>query len=61
MTATKKQSLEDQIIYQMADCTIAEIEKQLAFLATNAYQSDKIVKYAQALREYLNHRIQAMG
>jgi hypothetical protein len=60
MTATKQHTLEDTIVYQMADCTITEVAKQLQFCATEAHQSAKTIAYTQALKAYLINRIQAL-
>ena len=59
-TATKTRTLEDQIIYQYADCTITEVAKQLEFLVTKAHQSDKTKQLTQAYKAYLIDRIQNM-
>ena len=59
-TATKTRTIEDQIIYQYADCTITEVAKQLEFLVTEAHQTAKTIQHAQALKAYLIDRIQNM-
>ena len=58
MANTKTYTLEDTIVYQMADLTITEVAKQLQFCATEAHQSEKTIKYTQALKAYLIDRIQ---
>lgn len=58
MQATKIQSIEDKIIYQYADCTIAEVAKQLEFCATVAHQSELTKLYTKALKAYLMDRLQ---
>jgi hypothetical protein len=60
MPATKTRTIEDQIIYQMADQTITEVAKQLQFLVTEAHQSPKTIAYTQALKAYFIDRIQAI-
>jgi D-hexose-6-phosphate mutarotase len=60
MANTKTYTLEDQIIYQMADLTITEVAKQLEFCATEAHQSAKTIAYTQALKAYFIERIQAL-
>jgi hypothetical protein len=60
MQATKSHTIEDQIIYQMADCTITEVAKQLEFCVTEAHQTEKTIKYTEALKAYIIDRIQNM-
>jgi hypothetical protein len=60
MANTKTHTLEDQIIYQMADLTITEVAKQLQFVATEAHQTAKTIAYTQALKAYFIDRIQAL-
>jgi len=59
-TATKTRTIEDQIIYQYADCTIVEVAKQLEFLVTKAHQTDKTAQSIKAIKQYLIERIQKM-
>jgi len=54
----KTYTLEDKIVYEMADCTITEVAKQLQFCATEAHQTAKTIAYTQALKAYLIDRIQ---
>ena len=58
MANTKTHTLEDTIIYQMADCSLEEVAKQLQFVATEAHQTAKTIAYTQALKAYLVDRIQ---
>jgi hypothetical protein len=60
MANTKTYTLEDTIIYQMADCSLTEVAKQLQFVATEAHQSEKTIAYTQALKAYFIDRIQAL-
>jgi len=60
MLATKSYTLEDKIVYQMADCTITEVAKQLEFCATEAHQSERTILYTKALKAYLIDRLQAL-
>jgi hypothetical protein len=60
MLATKSYTLEDTIEYQMADCTITEVAKQLQFCATEAHQTEKTIVYTKALKAYLIERLQAL-
>ena len=60
MTAVKTYTLEDQIDYQMADCTITEVAKQLEFSATEAHQSEKTKQYTKLLKAYLIARLTAL-
>ena len=57
MTGTKQHTLEDTIVYQMADCSLTEVAKQLQFSATEAHQSPKTIAYTQALKAYFIDRI----
>lgn len=57
MSVAKKHTLEDTIVYQMAECSLTEVAKQLQFVATEAHQSPKTIAYTQALKAYLIDRI----
>lgn len=60
MQATKQRTLADIIEYQMADCTLTEVAKQLQFCATEAHQTARTLAYTKALKTYLIARIEAI-